>query len=157
MKQILSLLMLVVLMAVLWGCTRESSAEDPLPESQYVELNRGEYTLNGISTKKQTKIISSQIDYAAELANYTSTTPTSVDFTKGKVLLIDMGGRNTGGYSIGVTSVNVADNWVVTNIRLVKPGQGCIVTQALTNPYQFVFIPSLKEILVSESMEIINC
>jgi hypothetical protein len=97
------------------------------------------------------------MDYAAELANYTSATPVSVDFTTGKVLLVDMGVRNTGGYSVAVMSVDVGTNSVVANIRLLKPGSGCAVTASITNPYQFVFIPSLKEILVSETLEVVNC
>ena len=159
MKQILSLLVLAVFVSDLLGCAGESSAVSslPLPGSQYVVLNEGQSTVDGISTKKQTKVIWSQVDYAAELATYTSATPTSVDFTTGGVLLVDMGWRNTGGYSIGVTSVDVTDNSVVANIRLIKPASTCPVAQVITNPYQFVFIPHLKEILVSERVEIINC
>jgi hypothetical protein len=126
-------------------------------ESLYVVLNQGIYTDNGIGTKKQTKIISSQADYAMELLNYSSAKPASVDFDKGRVLLVDMGVRNTGGYSVGVASVDVAENWVVANVGLVRPGSGCVVTQAPSNPWQFVFIPSRKEILVSESLKITNC
>jgi protease stability complex PrcB-like protein len=157
MKQILSFLILAVFLSSLSGCTGESSAQSSLPESRFVELNKGYFTENGISTKKQAKVISSQVDYAAELSNYTSATPASVDFTSGRVLLVDMGGRNTGGYSIDVTSVDVNVDSVVANIRLLKPGSGCAVTLSITNPYQFVFIPSLKEILLSERLEVVNC
>lgn len=157
MKHILIFMVSSVFISALLGCTGDSSAESPLPESLYVVLNEGFSTDNGIWTKKQTKIISSQADYAVELANYTSATPASVDFDKGRVLLVDMGLRDTASYSVGVTSVSVAENWVVANIKLVKPGPGCNVAQVLSNPYQFVFIPSLKEILVSESLEIIVC
>jgi hypothetical protein len=157
MKQILSFLVLAVFLSGFWGCTGESRAQSSLPESQFVELNKGQFTENGTSTKKQTKVISSQVDYAAELGNYTSTTPASVDFTTGRVLLVDMGERSSSGYSIGVTSVDVTNDSVVANIRLTKPGPSCIVLAVITNPYQFVFIPSLKEILVSERLEVTNC
>lgn len=157
MKQILSLLVLAVFVAGLLGCTGESSAQSPSPESQFVVLNAGYNTAIGITTTMQTKVISSQADYAAELANYTSATPAVVDFTKGRVLLVDMGWRNTSGYAIGVTSVDVTDNAVVANIKLTKLGSTCLVIQAVTNPYQFVFIPSFKEILVSESLDVIIC
>jgi hypothetical protein len=150
-------MVLSVFMSAQLGCAGESSAQSASAESLYVVLNQGFFTDNGIGTKKQTKIISSQVDYAMELATYSSATPASVDFDKGRVLLVDMGTRNTGGYSIGVTSVDVSDNWVVARVGLVRPGSGCNVTQALTNPYQFVFIPSRKEILVSESLQIASC
>jgi hypothetical protein len=154
MKEFLPVSMLMVLVSVLCGCTDESNAEAPLPEAQFVELNRGESTQ---ATKKQTKVISSQADYAAELAVYTDAVPAPVDFAAGKVLLVDMGPRSSGGYSIGVTSVRVDDESVVANIRLVKPGTNCIVLDVLTNPYQFVFIPTLKEILISETLETADC
>jgi hypothetical protein len=157
MKHILSLIVLPVFMSAQVGCTGDSSAQSASAESLYVVLIQGIYTDNGIGTKKQTQVISSQMDYAMELANYSSATPASVDFDKGRVLLVDMGPRNTGGYSIGVTSVDVSENWVVARVGLVKPGPGCNVTQAVTNPFQFVFIPSRKEILVSESLQIANC
>jgi hypothetical protein len=157
MKQTRSFLLLAAFIPSLLGCTGESSAQSPSPESQFVELNKGQVTENNNSTKKQTKIISSQTDYAAELAIYTSASPESVDFTNGRVLLVDMGGRSSSGYSISVTSVDVTDNSVVANVRLVKPGPSCLVLAVMTNPYQFVFIPSLKEILISEGLNLANC
>jgi hypothetical protein len=157
MKHVLSSMVVSVCLSALLGCAGDSSAESPSVESLYVVLNQGIYTDNGIGTKKQTKIISSQADYAMELLNYSSAKPASVDFDKGRVLLVDMGVRNTGGYSVGVASVDVAENWVLANVGLVRPGSGCVVTQAPSNPWQFVFIPSRKEILVSESLKITNC
>jgi hypothetical protein len=102
----------------------------------------------GVLQKKQSKVISTQTDCAAELATYTSVAPGSVDFTKGKVLLVDMGSRSTGGYSIRVASIDVPDSCVVANVGLVELGPQCVTTTALTNPYQFTFIPTLKEILL---------
>ena len=157
MKHALSSVVLSVSLSALLGCAGDSSAQSASAESLYVVLNQGIYTDNGIGTKKQTKIISSQADYAMELVNYSSAAPASVDFDKGRVLLVDMGVRNTGGYSVGVISVDVTDNWVVANVGLVRPGSGCMVTPASSNPWQFVFIPSRKEILVSESLKITSC
>jgi hypothetical protein len=113
MKHALSSMVVSVCLSALLGCAGDSSAESPSVESLYVVLNQGIYTDNGIGTRKQTKIISSQADYAMELLNYSSAKPASVDFDKGRVLLVDMGVRNTGGYSVGVASVDVAENWVV--------------------------------------------
>jgi len=157
MKHFLWLLVLAVCIPVLSSCGGESNAGASPPEAQFVVLNEGLFTESGITTKKQAKIISTQADYAAELVIYSSATPGPVDFTKGKILSVDMGPRNTGGYSIRVASADVADNWVVANVELVKPGPQCITTQAISNPYQFVFIPTLKEILLSERVVVINC
>jgi PrcB C-terminal len=157
MKKILCFLFFAIFISGLSGCSGESKAQISPPESQFVVLNTGGTPENGKFTKKQTKTISSPEDYAAELAIYTDAAPAQLDFTKGRVLLTDMGGRNTGGHAIGVMSVDITDNSAIANITLVIPGPGCVVTLALTNPYQFVFIPSLKEILVSEKLEVRNC
>ena len=158
MKHSVCLAVLGVCVQVLSGCSGESNAQSPSPESQFVQLNQGLRTENAVPTKTQTKVISTQADYAAELVNYTSATPASVDFTKGKILLVDMGPRPSSGYSIGVASVDVADAWVVANVELVKPGGPmCGVLTVETNPWQFVFIPTLKEILLSEKVVVHSC
>ena len=71
MKQILSFLVLAVFLHGLCGCSGESSAQSSSPEAQFFELNKGQFPENGLFTKKQTKILSSQGDYAVELATYT--------------------------------------------------------------------------------------
>jgi len=144
-------------LATMSGCINYSNAESPFPESEFSELNQGYYTENGEFTKKQTKVITNQADYNKELLNYTGSKPQSINFAIGKVLLLDMGQRNTGGNSIAVTSIDVNENHVTANVVLVKPGENCMVAQALTNPYQFVFVPTLKEILVSETLSITEC
>jgi len=152
--QIIFLLVLTIFMS---GLTGHATAQSKLPELPFVELHRAYYTQHNRITKTQTKVVASQEDYAAELANYTSAAPATVDFTSGRVLLVDMGGRNTGGYSIAVTSVSLDRNSVIANITLTKPGENCITTQSITNPYQFVFIPTLGEILVSETVKMARC
>jgi hypothetical protein len=139
------------------ACVDGTNAQGSVPESEFQELASGVYTDNGIYTRKQTKVISTQSEYDDELLNYTSSAPADIDFTEGKVLLADMGQRNTGGYSIEVRSINVAEQYVTVNIRLTKPGQNCVTTDAITNPYQFVFIPTQKEILVTENLVIHQC
>jgi len=151
MRACVSALLLAALGAGLSSCSN-SSAQSPPPESIFVVLNQGVSTPQAASAKKQTKVLTSQADYAAELANYTSDPAATVDFTQGKVLLVDMGFRRTGGYDIGVNSVDVGADFVVANIVLTQPGPTCEVIAVITSPYQFVFIPSLKEVLVSESL-----
>lgn len=150
------LLFAMALTSLVAACS-DSVATSPIPDLPYVELAKGTQTENGVPTKRQIKVISSQVDYAAELANYSSATPAAVDFAQGKVLLIDMGSRSTGGYSVSLTRAYEDGDSVPTFIVLVLPGAGCAVSQAATNPYQFVFIPSQKEILISERMQRTAC
>jgi len=155
MKRVSSLLLLVALGPAFSGCTKESSAFTLVSESVFTVANQGTVALT--PTPKQTKVLSTLQDYSAELAKYTNDPPLAIDFTPGRYLLVDMGQRSSSGYSIGVTSVDVGDNSVTANVKLSKPGANCVVLTVVTNPYQFVFIPSAKEILVSERVEIVNC
>jgi len=139
------------------GCLTDSNAESPLPENLFSELQHGYYTNSGTFTKKQSKVITGQSDYEDELLNYTSDTPQTADFSQGRVLLVDMGPRNTGGYDITVKSVDVTDEYITAHVQLSIPGDNCTVTQAFTNPYQFVYIPTTKEVLISESYIRSNC
>jgi len=155
MKRVSSLLLLVVLVSAFSGCTKESSALTLVSESGFTVANQGTAALT--PTPKQTKVLSTLQDYAAELAKYTNDPPLAIDFTPGRYLLVDMGQRSSSGYSIAVTSVDVGADSVTANVRLIKPGTNCVLAPVMTNPYQFVFIPSVKEVLVSESVVVVNC
>lgn len=157
MKHVLWIFALLFCLSVLSGCGGSSNAATLPAEAQFVVLKEGYLTESGVHTKKQAKVISTQADYATELAIYTSVAPGPVDFTNGKVLLVDMGSRSSMGYSIRVASIDVADSWVVVNVELVKPGPQCIVGALLSNPYQFNFIPTMKEILLSENVVVTTC
>ena len=157
MKKLLWSVIAFVSIPTLLGCAVELNlSEVPSGEKLFV-LAEGRFPESGVFTKRQSKVISTQEEYATELAIYTETAPLKIDFKKGRVLLVDMGRRSSGGYTVRVASVVEKDNWVVANVELVMPGPNCIVTMALTNPYQFVFIPSLKEILLSEKWVVTEC
>jgi len=63
--------------------------------------------------------------------------PPSIDFEERVVVFAALGQRPTGGYGITLDrAVHDADEGVVElTVREVRPGQGCMVTQALTFPY----------------------
>jgi len=64
-----------------------------------------------------------------------------VDFATDRVLVVALGQRGTGGFDIGVDSVVQFPASTVVYVRTVAPGQGCITTQALTQPVQLVRLP----------------
>ncbi len=124
--------------------------------TNFVVLHHGYHTL--AYTKRQTRVISSQADYAAALAVYTNDEPHQVDFNAGRVLLVDMGPRSTGGFSIEVVSLNERiKGAVVADVQLTKPGPRCFTTQSVTNPFQFVYIPTRREILITEKLVTLDC
>jgi len=137
---------------VLSGCINSTNAESTPPEIEFQELAGGEYVDSQRTfPEKQLKLITSQASYNEALLIYSDDEPASIDFINGQVLLVDMGLKNTGGYSIKVTSVMEQDGALTANIESKYPGSGCAVTDAETNPFQFVFIPSKKEVLINES------
>lgn len=153
MKRLFHILALAVPLMAFMAGAEEIGAQTTM---NFVVLHQGDTALN--FTKKQLRVITSQQEYAATLADYSSEAPQQLDFNAGRVLLVDMGQRATGGFTIEVKSVGQQKrSAVIANVQLTKPGSTCLVTQALTNPYQFVYIPTRKEILVSERLSIFEC
>lgn len=77
---------------------------------------------------------------------YDSRTPVpempTIDFGNHVVVAAGMGGRNTGGYAIAVESVAVAGDTLYAKVQETSPGEGCMVTQALTQPVHAVRVPA---------------
>lgn len=130
----------------------ETNSQTP---ANFVVLHHGYDSLT--FTKRQTKVITSQQEYAETLAAYSTQEPQQLDFTAGRVLLVDMGRRPTGGFSIEVTAAEPTKASMRVEVQLTKPGPACAVISSLTNPYQFVYVATKKEILISESLATLDC
>lgn len=121
-----------------------------------VVLHQGYYAFP--STRKQVRVITSQQEYAAALGAYTSEAPQSLDFSVGQVLLVDMGPRPSGGFSLQTIWLNERIKGAVRiAVEFSKPGNNCVTAAVITNPYQFVYVPTKREILVTESLNIFDC
>jgi hypothetical protein len=159
MRNILSIGMVAGLLISLSGCGRDANAESPvvnpvigsvLHQSQHIEY--------GTYSSKGSKVLVSQNDYEEELLKYSSDSSIALDFSQNKVLLIDMGIRNSGGYSIKINEVVTRNDHVVIYINLIKPSSNCVTTDVFENPYQFVKIETHHtDILVKESLITNNC
>lgn len=64
-----------------------------------------------------------------------------IDFSKEYVMGVFAGQKPSGGYSVAVASVTDAGNTRTVAITLTSPGEGCMVTESLTNPYQIIAVP----------------
>lgn len=81
-----------------------------------------------------------------------------VDFSYEAVIALFAGERSSGGHSIKVEEVIVADGAETVFIARIEPGPGCIVTQAITTPFTFVKIPMPTRALKSEErVETVEC
>lgn len=74
-----------------------------------------------------------------------------IDFSKSAVAAVFAGERPTGGYGIAVSRVEDADARKVT-VTLTQPKSGCVLTQAVTMPYQVVEFPSTTLQLTHEDI-----
>jgi len=65
-------------------------------------------------------------------------TPPEVDFSKQMVVAIFLGERRTGGYFVTVKSISADSGGLTVGYEENRPGRGCIVTMALTYPFQII-------------------
>lgn len=69
------------------------------------------------------------------------------DIQTSNFLVLNMGEKTSGGYSIGIDTVVETDKNIVITIKETSPEPGTVVTQAFTNPFCVVKINSKKDII----------
>ncbi len=159
MKKIFCLVVLLMACALINACepcieveTKETTLPiDVLHEGHY------QHESNYLSYCRGPWVLHSEDKYENALTAYTEEYSETLDFSEGKVLLVDMGQQSTGGYSINVTSVIEYDHYVLAKVVLSIPGTNCMVTQAPSYHFQFVWIPSTKDLYINETLEINSC
>jgi hypothetical protein len=97
-------------------------------------------------TERERLVIRTPEQWSAAWARITqgsSSAPSApaVDFDHEMVVLVAMGRRPTGGYSITVDGVYDSGGRIFAEVREKSPGAGCIVTQAFTAPIDAVRVP----------------
>lgn len=69
------------------------------------------------------------------------------DLQTSNFIVLNMGEKTSGGYSIGIDTVVETDKNIVITVKETSPEPGSMVTQAFTNPFCVVKINSKKEII----------
>ncbi len=72
----------------------------------------------------------------------------SPDITNSNYVILNMGEKNSGGYSIGVEKVEETDKNIIITIKENNPSPDAMVTQVISYPYTVVRIHSKKEIII---------
>ena len=140
------------------GCNSDSNAQIAVSEVPYSIILSGDNTLSGTFENRKIEIFRDQESLDSSLALYaTFIREHTVDFSSSRVVLINMGERNTGGYSVEVDIIEDHPDYIILKAIMVKPGENCMTTPSLTSPYIFIEIESAKEILIEESLEIDDC
>lgn len=69
----------------------------------------------------------------------------SVDFSRERLVVVSMGERPSGGYSIEVEGVFLSGGTLYVSVLEVSPGSDCMTTTAMTQPVDAVVVPAGKE------------
>ena len=158
MKHKIFTFLLSVVAPLLVSCAPDSNAGTFLPTVSYSVITAGDNTINGLPENRKLEIYTDQTSFNSSL--YLFLQPFAeyrVDFSSRKVVLLSLGGRPTGGYSISAEKIEDYGEFIKASIIIKKPGSNCLVTQAQTSPYQFIEVESVKELLFEEIVEVVNC
>jgi hypothetical protein len=69
--------------------------------------------------------------------------PPNVDFDHEMIVLVALGERSTGGYSILVDSASTNADGVIVWVGTSSPGAHCVTTQAFTQPVDIAKLPRI--------------
>ena len=131
---------------------------DPVIEELTITvLHKADYNIDDSQTVKNFKVLATDNDYRTELARHSVEVPKPIDFSSNTVLASTMGTQISGGFVISVVRAEEYAGKVVVTVELNSPGASCITTEALSNPYEFVMIPTSKPIEFVESAIVSEC
>ncbi len=123
----------------------------------YRVLHKADYNIDDSVTTKAFTGLTSAGDYSTELARYSVEVPANIDFLTSQVLASTMGTQPSGGYVIGVTQAEEFTDKVIVTVTLLSPGESCVTTQAISNPYEFALLETTKPVEVVEVEQVLDC
>lgn len=126
---------ILVLAALSVACMGPAPSEK-LP---ITHLAKGQHSLQ---TEQQFEVITGQAQFRHFWSQFDAGAPPALDFTRETAIAVFMGERPTGGYAIHVDSVTRSDGELLVAVVLQAPGPECMTTQALTQPYKMVSVPT---------------
>ncbi len=146
---------LIVLLFPLNGCFSDSQADASV---SFSTLLSGSAPVTGPFGNRKIVFFRNQLALDEAIAQYSQSPAEQTDFNVSQVVLIDIGQRSTGGYSVKVTSVRESDSVLQMEAIEVSPGANCIVTQSASEAFTFAKIESVKRIeTISVKLEVVDC
>ena len=130
------------------GCSRPADPAPSTPASgeaadtPAVPVRRLAQLSSGGPAEARQGVVSTAAEWQALWARTGGGAPLpEVDFDREEVIVAAAGTRPSGGHEIEVQSVRDAGARRVVVVRETAPGSGCMNTQALTQPADFVAVP----------------
>jgi PrcB C-terminal len=150
--------LVVLLISCLTGCLSDTNAETPIPTVPFSVIVSGDNPVSGVNKNRKLEVFRDQASLNTRLAEYVQFVQEhTVDFSTKRAVLLDLGQRDTGGYSVATSGIQEFSDHIVASITITKSGSNCAVTQTLTSPFQFIEVQSSKEILFVEQLVVSDC
>jgi hypothetical protein len=144
----------VFLLSSLYGC---SEPETGTPVG-FVSVLSGGARIDGVLGNSKLESFHSQLAFEKVAMLYTADTVPEIDFATNQIVLVDLGERTSGGYSIRVDSIYESEGALSINATEIKPGSTCFVTTAMMTPYVFLKVFSVGRVeAISWKSEVIDC
>lgn len=80
----------------------------------------------------------------------------AIDFASRMVVLVAIGPRNTGGYTVRVDAVTSDGSKATVQYTVTSPGPSCMTTQALTSPVDVVSVARLDGAVRFERRDVVQ-
>lgn len=81
-----------------------------------------------------------------------------IDFETKQLILVGMGEKPNGGYSIKIESISETKKEIIINIIESKPGNTCMTPSVVSYPYQLIEIPKTnKKFILNRVEKIYEC
>jgi hypothetical protein len=91
-------------------------------------------------------VIRSQQEWIDTIGTQDST----IDFSQKTALVVSMGQRMTGGYTIETKNITEKKDKIYVMLEFISPGKNCITIQVVNYPTQVILIPATKKEIVWE-------
>ena len=80
-----------------------------------------------------------------------------VDFSKDEVIAVFDGSHSSGGYRVEVTELTDADGKRTVHITRYAPGDDCVVSDAITSPFEIIRVARTDLPLAKEEAQVTEC
>jgi hypothetical protein len=137
MKKLAALSLILV---ALMGCSAQKGKGG---NNGYTILKQGAYGGREVAGNET---ITSQAQLSKIYSELNLEDVPAIDFSKNNVVALFLGQKRTGGYGIGIDTLEVKNNTVVVKVLKSKPDGG-IATMALTAPYCIASIPKTDKVI----------
>ncbi len=132
-----------------------SAKQDMLPEAPFVVLDEGSNS-GAVTERKNYRIKNQEELEALWLMVHGTGAPTSIDFGKNEVIAVFDGTHATGGYDISISAVDDSMPGARhVSILHTEPGASCITTDAITSPFQIIYLPKSAAPLTREDTTLV--